>query len=222
MIEDVISTLNNLVEGGKRVRQGPLAELADKIKELHEFEIIEDRDESAQLVTLLTKIEKSVKTALTAAKSAAQMQRADEASTSAPAERMMQYEQFASGAFVTMNTHAKLLAETEKHLDGKWKDKPDVQKVQLLRKHLARTRAGLDNQEVKRQRREFEKNRRAHESEVNATGGADVVHEEEVPAGLGDADADSDNEFGASNLVDEGVRRVFGTKGHSLAVAATM
>ena len=218
-IEDTISSLGKIVEKGK-VRSGALAELEEKINELHEFEILHDREESERLVLLLTRVKKGVEAALSSAKYAAQTQRADEAATSAPQERMLQYEQFASGAFVVMNTHAKLLEETEKKLDGKWKDKPDAQKVSLLRKDLARTRAGLDNQEVKRQRREFEKNRRAHESEVNATGGADPVHEEE--GALPDADADSDNEFGGNNLVEEGVRRVFGTKGAAAAVSAAV
>jgi len=227
-IEDSIAALNKIVEPGKvsksgatLVAQGALVELAEKVNDIHEFGLIHDPEESDRLVKALAQVKKAVDTSIRAATAASKRMREDEAATSGPQEWMLQCEQYASGAFLVMNTQAKLLEETEKKLDGKWKDKPLEQQLSLLRKDLARTRAGLDSHEIKRQRREFEKNRKAHASEVNATGGADPLHEEEE-GGAPDADADSDNEFGGNNLVEEGVRRVFATKGASAAVSAAM
>lgn len=222
-IEDAITALNKIVETGKVSKsgatlraQGALTELVEKINDIHELGLIHDPEESDRLVKAVGQVQKAVDTSVRAATSAAKRLREDEAAASAPQEWMLQCEQYASGAFLVMNTQAKLLEETEKKLAGKWKDKPLEQQLSLLRKDLARTRAGLDSHEIKRQRREFEKNRQAHASEVNATGGADPVHEEE---GAAAPDADSDDEFGGNNLVEEGVRRVFATKGAATAAA---
>lgn len=227
-IEDSIAALNKILEPGKVSKsgttlkaQGALVELAEKINDIHEFQIIDDPEESESLVKALAQVKKAVDTSIRAATAASKRMREDEAATSGPQEWMLQCEQYAAGAFLVMNTQAKLLEETEKKLDGKWKEKPLEQQLSLLRKDLARTRAGLDSHEIKRQRREFEKNRKAHATEVNATGGADPLHEEEAAAAP-DADADSDNEFGGTNLVEEGVRRVFATKGAAAAVSAAM
>ena len=221
-IEDSITALNKIVETGKVSKSGAtlrapgaLTELVEKINDIHELGLIHDPEESDRLVKAVGQVKKAVDTSVRAATAAAKRLREDEAATSAPQEWMLQCEQYAAGGFLVMNTHAKLLEETEKKLDGKWKDKPLEQQLSLLRKDLARTRAGLDSHEMKRQRQEFEKNRKAHASAVNATGGADPVYEEEDGA----PDADSDDEFGGNNLVEEGVRRVFATKGAAAAVA---
>jgi hypothetical protein len=224
-IEDSITALNKIVDVGKVSKSGTelkppgaLVELTEKISDIYELGLIHEQEEADRLVTCVKQVKKAVDTSLRAATAAAKRLREDEAATSGPQEWMLQCEQYASGAFLAMNTQAKLLEETEKKLAGKWKDKPLEQQLSLLRKDLARTRAGLDSHEIKRQRREFEKNRQAHASEVNATGGADPVHEEEGAAAP-DADADSDDEFGGNNLVEEGVRRVFATKGAAAAAA---
>lgn len=224
-IEDSIATLNQIGEKGKVSKTGAvlkapgaLTVLDEKVNELHELGLIHDPEESEKMVKAVNHVKKAVDTSLRAATAAAKRLREDEAVASGPQELMLQCEQYAAAAFMTMNTHAKLLEETEKKLNGKWKDMPIEQQFSLLRKDLARTRAGLDSHEIKRQRREFEKNRKVHASVVNATGGADPVHEEEDGA----PDADSDNEFGGNNLVEEGVRRVFATKGANQAVSAAM
>lgn len=224
-IEDSIAALNKIGEKGKVSKAGAvlkapgaLTVLDEKVNELHELGLIHDPDESENMVKAMNQVKKAVDTSLRAGTVAAKRLREDEAATSAPQEWMLQCEQYAASAFMTMNTHAKLLKETENKLKGKWMGMPPEQVLNLLWKDLARTQAGLDSHEIKRQRREFEKNRKAHASVVNSTGGADPVHEEEDGA----PDADSDNEFGGNDLVEEGVRRVFATKGASAAVSAAM
>lgn len=219
-IEDSIAQLQKIGDKGKVSKMGAvlkapgaLAVLDEKVNELHELGLIHDPEESEKMVKAVNQVKKAVDTSLRAASTAAKRLREDEAATSVPQEWMLQCEQHAAGAFMIMNTHAKLLEETEKKLKGKWKDMPAEQKVNLLWKDLARTRAALDSHEIKRQRREFEKNRTARASEINATGGADPLRAEEDGA----PDADSDNEFGGNDLVEEGVRRVFATKGAAVA-----
>lgn len=217
MMESAQSTLGRLVEEGKK-RKGALAELVEMVTEIHEFEVIQDKGESDRMLRLAKASRTGVESSLRDIKGAMAQQRADAAVQDVPLDQLMQLVECANGAYEAMAAQANLLKEMhEQVMKGRWADKPDAQKVNLLDKGIQRALAGLDSRDVKRQRQEFDKIKRAHQA---ARGGpapapGEQEEEEEQAAAVAAAgpDADSDDEFGGADLVGESVRPVLGTRG---------
>ena len=219
MMDSAQSTLGNLVEDGKK-RKGALVQLVDMVEELHENEIIQDRDESNRMVKLAKKSRKDIESSLRDVKGAQAQQRADAAVQDVPLDQLMQLVECANGAYEAMATQVNLLREMEKSLNGKWKELPEAQKIGKMRQGLSKVLCGLDSKDVRRQRHEFEKIKRANQAERGGPAPAPGEKEEEEEHAAVGPEIDSDNEFGAADLVEESVRPVFVTRGASAVAGA--
>jgi len=218
-MESAQSTLGNLVEEGKK-RKGALAELVEMVEDLHENEVIKDTDEADRMLRLAKKSRKDVEASLRDVKGAMAQQRADAAVQDVPLDQLMQLVECANGAYEAMAAQVNLLREMEKSLNGKWKELPEAQQIGKMRQGLSRVLSGLDSKDVRRQRQEFGKIKRASQAERGGPApepGEKEEAEEEAAAG---PDVDSDNEFGAADLVKESVRPVFVTRGASAVAGA--
>jgi len=110
---------------------------------------------------------------------------------------------------------------------GAWKKLPSDQKVSKLLKGLSQVLTGLDSKDIKRQRLEYTKMKKAHEKRTGGpalTPGEVAEAEAEAERAASDPEAqqdvDSDDEYGGANLVEEAVCPVFGTHGASVVAGA--
>jgi len=221
MMDSAQSTLGNLVESGMK-RKGALAELVAMVEDLHESEIIQDPEEADRMLKLAKKSKKDVESSLRDVKGAMAQQRADSAVQDVPLNQLMQLQECASGAYEAMATQVNLLREMENNLKekGKWNGLPEAQKIGKMWKGLSKVLTGLDSKDVRRQRQEFEKIKRASQAARGGPApepGEKEEAEEEAAAG---PEVDSDNEFGAADLVEESRRPVFVTRGASAVAGA--
>ena len=203
-------------------RKGALVQLVAMVEELHESEIIEDRDESSKMVKLAKKSRKDVESSMRDVKGGMAQQRADAAAKDVPLDQLMQLVECASGAYEAMAAQVNLLREMEKNMKekGKWHGLPEAQKIGKLWQGLSKVLTGLDSKDVRRQRHEFDKIKRANQAERGGPAPAPGEKEEEEEHAAVGPEVDSDNEFGAADLVEESRRPVFVTRGASAVAGA--